>query len=71
MRKLCHQQVNLADDLRQLYSHLRQTVQYLHNLFNCLEMTPAALKCQLNAVELCNIETTVFFNPLSLSMAHP
>ena len=39
--------------------------------WNCLEMTPAALKCQLNAVELCNLETTVFFNPLSLSIAHP
>ena len=71
MRKLCHQQVNWANNLRQLYCHLRQTVQYLHNLFTCLEMTPAALKCQLIAVELCNLETTVFFNPLSFSMAHP
>ena len=36
-------------------------------------MTPAAaLNCQLIAVEWCNLETTVFFyNPLSLSMAHP
>ena len=26
---------------------------------------------RLNAVELCNPENTEFFNPLSLSMAHP
>ena len=69
--KTIHQQVNWANNLRQLYCHLRQTVRYLHNRFNCLEMTPAALQCQLIAVELCNLETTVFFNPLSLSMAHP
>ena len=48
MRKLCHQQVNRADDLCQT------------NLFHCLEMTPAALKCQLIAVELCNLETSDF-----------
>ena len=34
-------------------------------------MTPAALKYQLIPVELCNLETTVFFNPLSFTMAHP
>ena len=69
MRKLCHQEVNSANIHRQLYCHLCQI--YLHNLFNCLEMTPPALQCQLIALELCNLETTVFFNPLSLSMAHP
>ena len=52
MRKLCHQQVNRANNLRQLYCHPRQTVQYLHNLFNCLKMIPAALKYQLIAVVL-------------------
>ena len=60
MRKRCHQQVNWANNLRQVYCHLRQTVQYLHNIFNCLEMTPAALNCPLIAVELCNLETTMF-----------
>ena len=50
-----------TNNLRQLYCHLRQSVQYLHNIFNCLEMTPAALKCQLIAVELCNLQITVFF----------
>ena len=34
-------------------------------------MTPAALKCQLIAVELCNLETTVFCNPLWFLMTHP
>ena len=40
------EKVNRANNLRQLYCHLRQTVKYLHiiNRFNCLEMTPAALK---------------------------
>ena len=71
MRKRCHQQVNGANNLRQLYCHIRQTVQYLHNVFNRLEMTSAALKCPLIAVELCNLEKQCFLNPLSFSMAHP
>ena len=53
-------------------SSLSDSVIFAYNVINCLEMTPAALKCQLIAVELCSLETTVFFfNPLSLSMAHP
>ena len=44
VRKLCHHEVNLANTFRQLYWHLRLTVQYLHNLFRCLEMTPAVLQ---------------------------
>ena len=47
--------------ISQISTSLKRNMQYLHDLFNCLEMTPAALKCQLNAVELCNLETTVFF----------